>query len=75
MLFPVPETQSKSVLIRSKDLLTPQQTEMLQKADRDELPCPRCGEPLQGEIVVTEAYTGLVLFCSDAVRSCGFREY
>lgn len=54
--------------------LNPQEAEILQRVDRGELPCPCCGQPLEGGKVVIEGiYEGVLLSCSD-VWDCGFVE-
>ena len=60
--------------IRSEDILTAEQAETLQRADRGELACPRCGLPLAGRMLVSEVpdlYEGVQLYCG----TCGFQEF
>lgn len=60
--------------IRSEDILKAEQAETLQKADRGELSCPRCGFSLGARMVVSEIpdlYEGVQLFCG----TCGFQEF
>ena len=56
--------------VRPEDVLTSQEVDMLQRADKGELPCPECNEPLRASVIRSEVCNGVVLFCE-----CGFEEY
>ena len=58
---------------RPEHVLTTQEAEVLQKAEAGVLPCPRCGQTLRAEMIVSGDYEGVVLSCPDR-GSCGFRE-
>jgi hypothetical protein len=60
----------KSITVRLEQVLTEEEAELIQKADRGELPCPRCASPLNAEKYATEIYTGVMLEC----LKCEFRE-
>ncbi len=71
----MPETEPKPVCVypRPEDILTTPEAELVQLADRGELPCPRCGEPLWGDkLIKEEFYEGIALLC---LEGCGLREY
>jgi len=70
--LPDVEPRAKTIIPRPEDILTPEEAELIQQADREELPCLSCGEPLQAEKVVSKFYEGVILFCPDG--SCGFTE-
>ena len=54
--------------------LSQKEVELLQRADRGALPCPRCNEPLSGQTLHEEGvYQGALLLCLTV--GCGFREY
>ncbi|MCB0165399.1 MAG: hypothetical protein KDI79_14315 [Anaerolineae bacterium] len=54
--------------------LSRKEMELLQRADRGTLPCPRCNEPLSGHMLhEAGVYQGVLLLCLTA--GCGFREY
>ena len=54
--------------------LSQKEVELLQRADRGALPCPRCNEPLSGHMLQEAGvYQGVLLRCLTV--SCGFREY
>ena len=55
--------------VRSEDVLTSQEAEVLQRADKGELPCPRCRKPLRASVIRSDVYNGVVLSCE-----CGFEE-
>ena len=59
----------KVITPQPEDLLTSQEAEILQRADRGELLCPCCLLMLSGQKVVTEEYEGILLSCD-----CGFVE-
>jgi hypothetical protein len=69
----MPEAQPKPGFVhpRPEDILTTPEAEILQLADCGELPCPRCGETLSAERIVSEVYEGVVLTC---LTGCGWRE-
>lgn len=61
--------------VRVEDVLTVKEAELLEAADKGDLPCPWCGRPLAGGFVYFELedddyYAGVRLSCS-----CGFVEY
>jgi hypothetical protein len=56
---------------RPEDILTTPEAELLQAADRRERLCPRCGQPLAADMMVSEVYQGVILTCFEG---CGFRE-
>jgi hypothetical protein len=60
----------KSITVRPEQVLTEAEAQLMQKIDREELPCPRCASPLTGEKFVSEVYTGVMVEC----LKCGFRE-
>ena len=73
---PTAEATGDRVSVRSEDILTAEQTEVLQRADRGEIPCPHCGQPLSARMVVStmpDLYEGVHLFCRDG--ACGFSEW
>jgi hypothetical protein len=55
--------------VRPEDILTSREADLLQRADKGELPCPACGTPLRANVVRDDLCNGVVLFCG-----CGFRE-
>ena len=59
----------KTITPQPEDLLTSQEAEVLQRADRGELICPCCLLMLGGQKVVAEEYEGVILRCD-----CGFVE-
>ena len=65
------ELQRHTFEPRSEDILTTPEAELLQAADRRERLCPRCGQELAADMVVSEVYQGVVLTCFEG---CGFRE-
>jgi hypothetical protein len=69
----MPEIEPKPVVIypRPEDILTSEEATILQRADRGELVCPRCGETLAAEKVVCAVYEGIVLTCR---TGCGWQE-
>lgn len=69
----MPEGEPKGVAPRPKDVFTAKEAELLHRAERGELPCLHCGQPLRAEKIVTDIYEGVVLFCSDP--TCEFVEY
>ena len=70
----MPESEPKRIIPRPEDILTPQEAEIWQRVDRGELPCPCCGQPLEGgKVVIDGIYEGVLLSCSD-VSDCGFVE-
>ena len=72
--LPGTEIEVKRLVPQSEDVLTPKEADILHKVDRGELPCPCCGQPLEGGKVVIEGiYEGVLLSCSD-VWDCGFVE-
>ena len=54
-----------------EDILTTPEAELLQASDRKERLCPRCGQPLAADMMVSEVYQGVILTCFEG---CGFRE-
>jgi hypothetical protein len=57
---------------RPTDILTSNEAQVLQVADRAELACPRCGHVLGGaKTIEPGVYEGIVLVC---LAGCGFRE-
>lgn len=72
----MPETEPRLIIPCSEDVLTSGEAALLQRAGRGELVCPCCGQPLQGEKIVSPLYEGIVLFCADeARRGCEYWEY
>jgi hypothetical protein len=70
------ERQDIASVARREDILTADQAELLQRAERGEVPCPNCGQPLYAQMVVStvpDLYAGVLLFCTDS--ACGFVEY
>ena len=69
----MPEIEPKPVYIhlRPEDILTTLESEVLQLADRGELPCPKCGGTLFATRVVCEDYEGVVLKC---LTGCQWQE-
>ena len=67
------EKEPQSVTPRPEEILTTQEAEVLQKAEAGVLPCPRCGQMLRAEMIVSGDYEGVLLSCPDR-GSCGFRE-
>jgi C4-type Zn-finger protein len=67
----VSETEPKHLNPQPEDTLTPEEADLLQQAERGELTCLTCGEPLTAERVVSPYYEGVVLFCPD--MACGYR--
>ena len=68
------EEEPHSVTPRPEEILTTQEAEVLQKAEAEVLPCPRCGQMLRAEMIVSgEYYEGVLLSCPDT-GGCGFRE-
>ena len=67
------EVETRPILVepRPEDILTSREAEILQLADRSELPCPRCGGTLVGERIVSEVYEGVMLTC---LIGCQWRE-
>ncbi len=66
------ELEPRVIIPRLEDILTPEEAELIQQADRGELPCLTCGEPLQAGKVISEYYEGVILFCPD--ERCGYIE-
>ena len=67
------QPDSKRIEVHPKDIFSPQEVTLIQKLERGELPCPCCGQPLEGDRVVIEGvYEGILLSCPD-VR-CGYLE-
>jgi hypothetical protein len=66
------EDEPKQIIPRPEDILTFSEAKLIQQADRGELPCLSCGEPLQAEKVISEFYEGVILFCPDG--QCGYVE-
>jgi hypothetical protein len=66
------ELEPRVIIPRPEDILTPDEADLIQRADRGELPCLTCGEPLQAEKVISEYYEGVILFCPDG--RCGYME-
>jgi hypothetical protein len=65
------------IVPRAEDVLTSEEAQLLQAADRGERPCPnpRCGLPLRGErLIIPGVYEGIVLYCPPKRGGCGFRE-
>ena len=63
------------IKVGPEDVLTRDEAELLARARRGELPCPRCEQPLYGEFVYFplddgDCYAGVKLSCL-----CGFVEY
>lgn len=61
--------------VRPEEVLTLDEMRVLARARNGELPCPRCGQPLYGELAYypledDDCYAGVRLSCS-----CGFVEY
>ncbi len=53
---------------------TPNEAELLHQLEQGILPCPCCGQPLEGAKVVIEGiYEGVLVSCSD-ISDCGFME-
>jgi hypothetical protein len=64
--------ETKVIVPRPEDILTPSEAQVLHLADRGELPCPRCRQPLYGTKVIEPGlYEGIILIC---LAGCGFRE-
>jgi hypothetical protein len=62
--------------VRSEDLLSAAQAELLWKADPGEVPCPNCGQALSAKMVVStvpDLYADVMVYCTDG--SCGFIEF
>ena len=68
----MPEDELKHIIPRPEDILTSDEADLIQRADRGELLCLTCGEPLQAEKVVSIYYQGVILFCPDG--RCGYME-
>ena len=66
------EVEVHRIIPRPEDILFPDEAELIQRADRGEIPCLTCGHPLQAEKVVSEYYVGVILFCPDG--KCGYLE-
>jgi hypothetical protein len=52
-------------------ILTAEEVELIQRAERRELSCPDCEQPLDWVAMIAEEYEGLVLVC----LGCGRCEY
>ena len=52
-------------------ILTAEEVELIQRAERKELPCPDCEQPLGWVAMIAEEYEGLILVC----LGCGRCEY
>jgi len=66
-------TGAKQFSVKSENILTPKEAEVLQLSDRGDLSCPRCSKPLYGDKLVEEGiYISIILVC---LEGCGFREY
>ncbi len=68
----MPEGEPKRIIPRAEDILTSEEAELIQRADRGEFTCLICGEPLAAEKVLSEFYKGVILFCPD--MRCGYVE-
>ena len=68
-----PEGEPRCVVPRPEQILTPEEAELIQQAERKELPCLSCGEPLQAGKAVSECYEGVILYCLDS--NCGYTEF
>lgn len=66
------EREPKLIIPRPEDILTPEEAELLQQADRGEFTCLTCGETLLAEKVICDVYEGVILFCPDGL--CGYVE-
>ena len=66
------EVEPKIIIPRPEDILTSDEADLIQRADRGELLCLSCGEPLQAEKVISKYYEGVILFCPDG--RCGYME-
>ena len=65
----------KETEVRPQDVLTTEQMELLERANRGAAPCPWCGLPLKGAFIYydledDDCYAGVRLSCQ-----CGFVEY
>ena len=58
---------------RPEDILTSDEADLIQRADRGEVACLTCDRPLSWAKIVSDDYVGVVLFCLD--DDCGFVEY
>ena len=67
------EDEPRHIIPRPEDILSPEEAHLIQRAEREELPCPCCGETLAAAKVVGECYEGVVLYCLD--NSCGYTEF
>ena len=66
------EGEPKLIIPRLEDVLTSEESELLQRADRGEFTCLTCGEPLHAEKVISPFYEGVILWCPDL--ECGYVE-
>jgi len=69
----MPEGEPRRVVPRPEQILTPEEAELIQRAEWGEFPCPSCSEPLLAAKAVSECYEGVVLYCPDG--SCGYTEF
>ncbi len=60
--------------VRPEDIFTDDEAETLKLSEAGYLPCPRCGQRLQGMLVISEQISGILLVCPD-VTGCGFKEF
>ena len=56
-----------------EEVLTAREAEIVEMADRGQLPCPCCGRALHASKVWSDVYEGIVLYCPDELN-CKFRE-
>jgi hypothetical protein len=67
------EGEPRRVVPRPEQILTPEEAELIQRAEWGHLPCLICGEPLQAAKAVSECYEGVILYCPDG--RCGYMEF
>lgn len=75
ILFTMSEITEKKISARPQleGIFTENKSKVLQLADRGELPCPRCKQPLYGQkLIEVGIYEDVVLVC---LEGCGWREF
>ena len=69
-----PNPELKRIIPQLEDILSPEEAKLLQQVEQGMLPCPCCGQRMEGgKVVIEGVYEGVLLSCSN-ISDCGFVE-